>query len=160
LQKKYKKNVDVHIDQNNDPDEKDTELLANKVIEHGLEGMVNAVHACSLSAQEDDYMNEVIKLIKKAKMSVIVCPRAMLDNKQPRNKKSPTHNSLAPVKELVEGGVNVALGVDNIHDYFCPFIDGDIFTELICLIETTRLYDIDSLVDIATTNGYKILNQV
>jgi len=157
IAKKYKKTVDVHIDQNNDPDEKDSELLARKVIEHKLEGCVNAVHCTSLAAQPDDYMNEVIKLIKKAKMSVIVCPRAMLDNKQPRNKMAPVHNSIAPVPQLVAAGINVALGVDNVHDYFCPFIDGDIFTELLFLIEATRFYDVDKLVDIATVNGKKVL---
>ena len=67
------------------------------------------------------------------------------------------HNSIGPVPQLVAAGVNVALGVDNIYDFFCPFIDGDIFTDLICLIETTRFYDIEALVNIATVNGRKIL---
>jgi len=157
IAKKYNKTVDVHIDQNNDPDEKDTELLARKVIEHGLQGRVNAVHCCSLAAQQDDYMQEVIKLIKKADMSVIISPRAMLDNQQMRNKIGPMHNSIGPVPQLVAGGVNVALGVDNVHDFFCPFIDGDLFTDLVFLLETTRFYDVDALVDIATVNGRKIL---
>ena len=154
------KTVDVHIDQNNDPDEKDTELLAKKVIEHGLQGRVNAVHACSLAAQQDDYMLEVIKLIKEADMSVIVCPRAMIDNQQPRHKLAPVHNSIAPVPQLIAAGVNVCLGVDNVHDYFCPFINGDIFTELVFLIETTRFYEIEELVKIATENGKKVLRSL
>lgn len=159
MAKRYNKGVDVHIDQNNDPDERDTEILAQKVIEHGLQGRVNAVHAASLSAQDDGYIRDVVKLIKQANMGVIVCPRAMLDNQQPRHKLAPVHNSIAPVRELVEGGVTVALGVDNVYDYFCPFIDGNLMTELICLIETTRLYDVDSLVAIASANGHKLLSQ-
>jgi cytosine/creatinine deaminase len=158
--KKHKKTVDVHIDQNNDPDEKDSELLAKKVIEHGMQGRVNAVHCCSLAAQPDDYMLEVIKLIKQADMSVIVCPRAMLDNQQPRDKMAPVHNSIAPVPQMIEAGINVALGVDNVYDYFCPFIDGDIFTELLFLIEATRYYDVEKLVDIATVNGRKVLENI
>jgi len=160
IAKKYNKTVDVHIDQNNDPDEKDTEILARKVIEHNLQGRVNAVHVCSLAAQENDYMQEVIKLIEEADMSVIVCPRAMIDGKQMREKKSPVHNSIAPVPELIEGGVNVAIGIDNVYDYFCPFIDGDIFTELVFLLETCRYYDIDKLSDIVTVNGEKILKNI
>ncbi|MDO9182648.1 MAG: amidohydrolase family protein [Bacteriovorax sp.] len=160
IAKKYKKTVDVHIDQNNNPDEKDTELLAKKVIEHKMEGRVNAVHCCSLAAQQDDYINEVIKLIKKAKMSVIISPRAMIDNQQMRNKIGPMHNSIGPVPQLVAAGVNVALGVDNVHDFFCPFNDGDLFTELLFLAETTRFYDIEELVNIATVNGRKILEAI
>ena len=151
------KTVDVHIDQNNDPDEKDTELLAKKVIEHGLQGKVNAVHCCSLAAHPDDYINEVAKLIKEADMSVIVCPRAMIDNQQPRHKMAPVHNSIAPVSHLLEAGVNVCLGVDNVYDYFCPFIDGDVFKELQFLIEACRIYEVDKSVDIATVNGRKAL---
>ncbi|MDP2691474.1 MAG: amidohydrolase family protein [bacterium] len=157
IAKKYNKHVDVHIDQNNDPDEKDTELLARKVIEHGLQGKVNAVHACSLSAQDEGYIKEIVALLKEADISVIISPRAMLDNQQPRHKMAPVHNSIGPVVQLIEGGVNVAIGVDNVHDYFCPFIDGDIFTELLFLIETTRFYEIDTLVDIVTTNGRKLI---
>jgi cytosine/adenosine deaminase-related metal-dependent hydrolase len=159
MAKKHGKTVDVHIDQNNDPDEKDTELLARKTIEHGLQGRVNAVHACSLAAHPDNYIREVAKLIKEADMSVIVCPRAMIDNQQPREKMAPVHNSIAPIPHLLEAGVNVCLGVDNVHDFFCPFIDGDLFTDLMFLIEASRVYDIDTLVDIATVNGKKALKR-
>ncbi|MFA5793316.1 MAG: amidohydrolase family protein [Candidatus Gracilibacteria bacterium] len=160
IAKKYGKTVDVHIDQNNDPDERDTELLARKVIEHGLQGRVNAVHACSLAAQPNDYMNSVIKLIKEADMSVIVCPRAMIDGVQMREKMSPVHNSIAPVPQMIEAGINVCLGVDNVYDYFCPFIDGDIFAELLFLIETCRYYDVNELVKIASTNGRKVMENL
>ena len=157
MARKHNKTVDVHIDQNNDPDERDTELLAKKVIEHGMEGRVNAVHCCSLAAQPDDYIKEIAKLIKKADMNVIVCPRAMIDNQQPRHKTAPVHNSIAPVPQLLEEGINVCLGVDNVYDYFCPFIDGDVFTELIFLIEACRYYEVEELANIATVNGRKAL---
>ncbi len=155
--KRHNKTVDVHIDQNNDPEERDTELLAKSVIKHGMQGKVNAVHCCSLSAQPDDYIRDVAQIMKEADMSVIVCPRAMIDNQQPRHKTGPIHNSIAPVPHLLEAGLNVCLGVDNVHDYFCPFIDGDLFTELVFLLETTRFYEVDKLVDIATVNGRKVL---
>jgi cytosine deaminase len=157
IAKSLGKTVDVHIDQNNDPDERDSEMLAKAVIEHGMQGRVNAVHCCSLAAQPDDYIKEVAKLIKEADMSVIVCPRAMIDNQQPRHKTSPVHNSLAPVPQLIEAGINVCLGVDNVYDYFCPFIDGNLLTELLFLIEACRYYEVEELVNIATVNGRKAL---
>ncbi|MCF7905853.1 amidohydrolase family protein [Candidatus Gracilibacteria bacterium] len=155
--KRHNKTLDVHIDQNNDPDERDTEMLAKTVIKHGMQGKVNAVHVCSLSAQPDDYIRDIAQLMKEANMNAIVCPRAMVDNQQPRHKTGPIHNSIAPVPHLLEAGINVCLGVDNVYDYFCPFIDGDIFTELVFLLETTRFYDVDTLADIATVNGRKVL---
>jgi len=157
IAKKYNKPVDVHIDQNNDPDEKDTELLAEKVIEHGLEGKVNAVHASSLASQKDGYMFKVIKMIKESGMSVIICPRSMLDQVDLRDKMAPVHNKVAPLQQLIEAGINVSLGVDNVHDYFCPFIDGDLYHELNFLLEGCRYYDMEQLVNIATVNGLKAL---
>ncbi len=160
LAKRMNKTVDVHIDQNNDPDERDTELLVKAVIRNGMQGRVNAIHSCSLAAQPDEYIRDVAQMLKEADMSVVVCPRAMIDNQQPRHKTGPIHNSIAPVPHLIEAGVNVALGVDNVYDFFCPFIDGNLFTELVFLLETTRFYDVDKLVDIATTNGRKVLENV
>ncbi len=156
--KRHNKTVDVHIDQNNDPDERDTELLARSVIKHGMQGKVNAIHCCSLAAQPDEYIAKVAKLIKEADMNVIVCPRAMIDNQQPRHKNGPIHNSIAPVPQLLEAGVTVCLGVDNVYDYFCPFIDGDIFTELVFLLEACRYYDVEKLSDMATVNGQKVFD--
>ena len=62
--------------------------------------------------------------------------------------------------QLLDAGINVALGVDNVHDYFCPFTNGNLFEELLFLIETCRYYDIDKLVDIATVNGRKVLENL
>jgi cytosine/creatinine deaminase len=157
MAKKYGKTVDVHIDQVNDPEERDTELLVDEVEKHGLQGRVNAVHCISLSCQPDDYIEMVAKRMKEADMNVIVCPRAAIDMMQLRNKTAPIHNSIGPVTHFLDAGVNVALGVDNICDYFCPLIDGNLFDELLFLSEACRFYDIDKLVDIATVNGRKIV---
>ena len=70
--------------------------------------------------------------------------------KQKSNIYAPIHNSLAPVMELVEAGVNVALGVDNIQDLFMPLVDGDLWFESRLLMEAIRCYDLDLISDIAT----------
>lgn len=156
LANKYNKTVDVHIDQENNPDERDTELLAKKVIEHGLQGRVNAVHVISLSAQPEDYFQHVLKLMVEAKLNVICCPSAALGMKQLRDKTSPVHNSIARVPEFLAAGLTVAIGTDNIHDFFQPFIDADLYTEARMLMEACRFYQMDELVEICTTNGAKL----
>lgn len=156
LANQYNKCVDVHIDQENNPDERDTELLAKKVIEHGLQGRVNAVHVISLSAQPEDYFQHVLQLMVEAKLNVVTCPAAALGMKQLRDKTSPVHNSIARVPEFLAAGLTVAIGTDNIHDFFQPFIDGDIYTEARMLMEACRFYQLDDLVEICTTNGAKL----
>lgn len=150
LAKKYNKSVDVHIDQENNPDEKDTELLARKVIEHGLQGRVNAVHVISLSAQAEAYFQTVLKLMAQAKLGVITCPSAALGMRQLRDKTAPVHNSIARVPDFLAAGLTVAIGTDNIADFFQPFIDGDMYTEARMLMEACRFYDLDKLVAICT----------
>lgn len=151
LAKKYNKSVDVHIDQENNPDEKDTELLARKVIEHGLQGRVNAVHVISLSAQSEDYFQSVLKLMVQAKLGVITCPSAALGMRQLRDKTAPVHNSIARVPDFLAAGLTVGIGTDNMADFFQPFIDGDMYTEARMLMEACRFYDLDQLVTLCTT---------
>ncbi|MGZ6005290.1 MAG: amidohydrolase family protein, partial [Candidatus Saccharimonadales bacterium] len=70
---------------------------------------------------------------------------------------APIHNSVTPVDEMLPAGVRVAIGTDDIADIYKPFSDGDMWTELRFLLEATHLYDMDALVEIATTNGRKAL---
>ena len=52
--------LDIHVDQENNPDEGESELLIRKVEEHGLEGRVTAIHAVSLSAQSISTQDRII----------------------------------------------------------------------------------------------------
>ena len=150
------KMLHVHVGQENNPHEHDTELLAKKTIEYGLQGRVVAVHAISLAAQPPKTRKRVFQLMKKAKIGVICSPSAALSMKQ-LPYKSYLHNSIAPVSELLKEGIPVGLGVDNIADIYMPFGDGNLWTETRMLMEACRYYEIDPLVDIATTNGRKLL---
>ena len=71
---------------------------------------------------------------------------------------SPVHNSIANVPEMLAAGVTVGLGVDNVYDYYQPFVDGDMWVELRLLMEACRYYDFETLLKIATENGRRLLN--
>ncbi len=156
LAKSLGKCVDVHIDQENNPLENETELLARKTIEHGMQGRVFGVHAISLSAKDEREQDRIIELIKEADMGIIICPSAALSMKQ-LPMMGPLHNSIAPFVKLREAGVRTYLGVDNIHDLFMPMVDGDIWTECRMLMEACRFYDIDAVAEWACKkpDGFK-----
>lgn len=154
--KKYGKRVHVHVDQLNTPKEKETEWLARKTIEHGLEGSVTAVHSISLACHPIAYRKEVYKICQDADLSFITCPGAWIDHPR-REDLAPIHNAITPVDELLEHDLVVAIGSDNIYDVYKPFADGDMMFELRLLLEACKIYDIDELVKIATTNGKKVL---
>lgn len=160
-----KKNGDkmlhVHVDQFNSPNQRDTELLVNKTIEHGYQGKVVAVHCISIGAQPKAYRQELYAKMTDAGVMVVACPCGWIDNSwviaQPDDVIGPIHNSLTPVKEMIEAGLTVALGTDNIQDIYKPFNDGDMWTELRFLLEGQRLYDLGILTDVSTINGLKAL---
>lgn len=154
--KKQKKLVHVHVDQLNTQKEKETELLAKKTLEYGLEGKVVAIHSISLAAHPKRYRQKVYRLLKKAQVGVISCPTAWIDSRR-SEETAPIHNSVTPVDELVPAGITVALGTDNITDVYKPFTDGDMWTELRFLLESCHYYDLNALVKISTENGLRVL---
>ncbi|PIT86690.1 MAG: hypothetical protein COU33_01710 [Candidatus Magasanikbacteria bacterium CG10_big_fil_rev_8_21_14_0_10_43_6] len=158
IAKNQDKPLHIHIDQENSPNERDTEKLIHYTKKYGYEGRVVAVHAISVSAQPKEYRTRIYQELADAGIAVVVSPSAALGMRQLDQFNGPIHNSIANVPEMIEAGVVVGLGVDNIYDFYQPFVDGDMWTELRMLQEACRYYNFDELVHIATTNGRKILN--
>lgn len=152
MARSYNKMVHVHVDQLNSPSEKETEMLCRKTIQWGMEGKVTAVHSISLAAHPKKYRKEVYKMAQDANMMFITCPTAWIDH--PRTEDLvPFHNAITPVDELLDYGLTVAIGSDNIHDIYKPYSNGDMFAELRFLLEACKIYDTDILKKIAVDNG-------
>lgn len=154
--KETHKMVHVHVDQLNTVKEKETEFLVKKVKEYGLQGKVVAIHSVSLSAHPVAYRQSLYRRMKDVDLMVICCPTAWIDSRR-SEEKTVTHNSIAPVEELIASHITVGIGTDNIADIYKPFTDGDMWTELRFLLESCHFYDLDELVHISTSYGRKIL---
>lgn len=155
--KKMNKMVHAHVDQGHDhKKEKETELFAKKIIEHGMQGKVVGVHGISIATHEKSYRTELYELMKKAELMMITCPQGMLES-NPSEDLVPSRNAMLPVDELVPAGITVALGTDNIADIYVPLASGDMWAELSTLIFGVRFRDIDEIVKISTVNGRKVL---
>jgi len=149
LAKDLGKPLDVHVDQENNPYEHETEMLAAKTIEHGLEGRVRGIHAISVAARSPAEQDRILDRVRDAGVGIIVCPSAALSMK-PLEASAPLHNSIAPVPRMIEKGVKTYLGVDNICDLFMPLVDGDLWFECRLLMEACRFYDIRKIAEIAS----------
>ncbi len=158
IAKNLGKKLHVHIDQENNPNEKDTEILLEYAKKYNYGDKTVAIHALSVSAQPKEYRMKIYQEIAEIGMSAIVCPSAALAMRQLDEFTSPVHNSIANVPEMLEAGVLVGLGVDNVYDFYQPFVDADMWVEMRMLEEACRYYNFDNLVKIATLNGRKILN--
>lgn len=120
----FGKDIDMHIDETDDPSSRTLEMLASATIEAGWEGRVSAGHCVALAAYDDRYAREVIEKVARARINVITNPTTNLVL-QGRNDPQPVRRGITRVKELLEAGVNVACGHDNLRDVFYPFGQSD-----------------------------------
>ena len=144
--------IEAHLDQLNVPIEKETEMFCDFVEKYDYQGKSRAVHSISLACHPLEYQHKIAKRLAKLDIGVIVCPSAAISMTQHYEYNSPIHNSIAPIKVLLENEVNVGLGIDNIEDIFVPFCDGDLEFELRLLAEAERIYDPEILKKIASNN--------
>ena len=117
--------LDMHVDEHLDCGQ----LLFDAVIErtraHGMQGRVTAGHCCALSAMARDEARRIIANFAAAGISVITLPAANLFL-QGRDAERLPPRGLAPVRDLITAGVNVAAASDNIQDPFLPIGSGDL----------------------------------
>jgi cytosine/adenosine deaminase-related metal-dependent hydrolase len=154
--KEQGKMVHCHVDQFNMSSEYETEMLARKTIEHGMQGRVVAIHSISVGAHSKMYRQRLYELLKQADVPVVCCPTAWIDTARSESI-GPMHNSMTPVDELVPAGITVALGTDNVCDAMVPWSAGDMWHELQLLATGCRFDVFEELVKIATENGRKVL---
>lgn len=112
--------VDMHVDETDDPYWHSLELLAEQTIENGWQGRVTAGHCCAMSAWDDALAGRVIEKVAQAEINVITMApiNLMLEG---RRDSHPKRRGIARVKELLEAGVNVTCGQDDLQNMFYSF---------------------------------------
>jgi cytosine deaminase len=104
---------------------------------------------------------EICELLATADISVISLPMTDLH----LGGRSDTHNvrrALAPIKALLQAGVNVAAGANNLRNAFTPFGTGDPLLTAFLLIPTAHLGGEDLLpgvLDLVTHNAARAVGR-
>ena len=131
------KEVHLHLDQANDPNEAGTETLIEGLrwldqpqIPNHKGPVVWVIHMISPSGYSEARYAKLIDDLLTNNIGVIVCPTAAISMRQLRPINAPLHSSIARVMELVKRRVPVRLGTDNICDVYVPQGDGDMLTEI------------------------------
>jgi cytosine deaminase len=112
--------IDFHCDYTDLPQFKTLEMVADVTQERGMQGKVTAGHCCALALYPDEEARRVIDKVKAADISVTVLPIAnlqMLGGSQ----RTPMNRGSSRVKELLDAGVNVSAGSDNMFDIWFRF---------------------------------------
>lgn len=112
--------IDMHVDETDDPYWHTLELLADKTLETGYQGRVSAGHCCAMAGWDDALAGRVIEKVRKAEINV--CTNSPVNLLlQGRGDRQPVRRGITRVRELLEAGVNVTCGQDDMMNMFYPF---------------------------------------
>ncbi len=159
LAKKYGKDVDGHVDETDDEQSRFLEVVAAKTIREGYEGRVTSGHATAMHSYNDAYASKLYRILRRARVTVVANPLINI-HLQGRFDTYPKRRGMARVKELIENGVNVALGHDCVMDPWYPLGKGDMLQVLFMGVHVGQLMGYNELknsFDLITTNAAKAL---
>src|SRR3984957_19880281 len=159
IARQFDADIDMHVDETDDPSARTLEVLAELTIVNGWQGRVTAGHTCALASYPRDYADHVIAQLKKAGINMIANPATNL-MLQGRLDDYPKRRGVTQVKELLAAGVNVACGQDCVHDTFYPFGQNDPLEIAFLLCHASQMSqpaEILAAMDMVTGNGAKAL---
>lgn len=145
LAARYNCDIDYHLDNWDSADAFTLPYVAQKTIAQGWQGRVAVSHIASLAHVSHARAATTIELLKEADIQVCVLPTRM---------------RLTRVLELMEAGVNVACGTDNLRDPFVRFGDADPLKALLLLAQIThQLHNagLEKIWQTMTTNSARML---
>jgi cytosine deaminase len=116
--------VDLHADENLDPASRDLAGVAAAVTARAFPHPVTASHCTSLGVQPPEEVAATAKAVAEAGVSVVTLPQTNL-YLQGRDHPTATPRGLTAVSALLEAGVTLAAGGDNVQDPFNPLGRGD-----------------------------------
>jgi len=119
----YERPVDLHMDETLNPSMLGLADLARRVID-GFPQAVTASHCVSLGIQPPEVQARVAADVAVAGISVVTLPQTNL-YLQGRGSRTSPPRGLTAVRTLLEAGVTVAAGADNVQDPFNPLGRGD-----------------------------------
>ncbi|MCE9630537.1 MAG: hypothetical protein K8S94_07450 [Planctomycetia bacterium] len=145
------KELHIHVDQMNHPAETATETVVRLVDELDMGSSpfepprIWLVHVISPSTYDERRFARLLAGIAALNLGVICCPSAAISMRQYRTVATPTFNSIARVLEMLDAGIHVRLGSDNICDITSPAGTPDLLHEIYVLCNALRYYDIELL---------------
>lgn len=111
--------VDMHCDENDDPNSRHIETLAKETVRHGLQGRVTGSHLTSMHSMDNYYASKLLALMAESQVTAAANPLINI-TLQGRHDTYPKRRGLARVKEMWDEGITVAFGHDCVLDPWYP----------------------------------------
>ncbi len=125
LAEKYDKLVDVHCDEIDDEASRGLETLAARAYEMGLKDRVTASHTTAMHSYNNAYVLRLMRLLQLSEINFVSNP-LVNTHLQGRADTYPKRRGVTRVKELLQAGINVSFGHDDIFDPWYPMGTGSL----------------------------------
>jgi cytosine deaminase len=117
IAREFDAEVDMHVDETDDPGSTFIHDIAVETIRRSWHGRVAAGHVCALAAYNPYYADKVIRLIRRAGITVITNPTSNLLFRALRHPE-PKPRGLTRVRELLDAGVRVCFGQETVESTY------------------------------------------
>jgi cytosine deaminase len=159
LAEKNNRLIDIHIDETGDPYSRFVEVMAKESINRGMGERSVASHTTAMHNYNNDYAYKVIGNIAKARMNMITNPfdNAVLQN---RMDGYPRKRGVTRVDEMLDRGINVAIGHDSIMDPWYSMGKGNMVQAAFLLLHMGHMNgasQVQQLFDMITTNSARAM---
>ncbi len=138
LAQRYDADVDMHIDETDDPRSRTLAMLIDATVERGWQERVTAGHCCAMAAWDDQYAAAVLRRAAAAGLRFVTNPATNL-LLQGRLDREPRRRGLPRVKQMLAAGLTVACGQDCVQDGFYPFGAADQLQVALILCHAAQL---------------------
>ena len=152
--------VDMHCDENDKPDSKHIETLADETIKLGMAGRVSGSHLTAMGSYDNDYFETLLPKMVEADIQVITNPLVNI-TLQGRYDTYPKRRGYTRVKELDKAGLNVTMAQDCSLDPWYNSGRADMLEVAsmgIHIGHMTAPVEVDRCFDMITTNPAKAMH--
>lgn len=160
IAKSYNCLIDVHCDEIDDEQSRFIEVLATKAYENNMGEKVTASHTTAMHSYNNAYAYKLFRLLKLSKINFVANPLVNI-HLQGRFDTYPKRRGVTRVKELLEAGINVCFGHDDIFDPWYPLGTGNMLQVLHMGLHVCQMMgysQINKSIDLITKNSARTLN--
>jgi cytosine deaminase len=118
--------IDLHVDETNDPLAATLPHIAQAALRHGYKGRVTCGHCCSLALQSESDVDRTLDLLAEAEIAIVTLPTVNLYLQDRANGRTPRWRGVTVVHEMLKRGIPVAAAGDNCRDSFYAYGDHDV----------------------------------
>jgi cytosine deaminase len=160
LAQQYHKMVDVHCDEIDDEQSRFVETVAALALRENMGSRVTASHTTAMHSYNGAYTSRLFRLLKLSGINFVANPLVNI-HLQGRFDQYPKRRGVTRVKELLDAGINVCFGHDDVFDPWYPLGTANMLQVLHMGLHVCQLMgygQIDAGLSLITEYSAKTLN--